>query len=123
MNFSRDRGAGLFIGERSYLGSMRRALLFFALIFSLALSPIGALAHAYQHHDGRKSDPSHGKHESGAPSCGLCTAFSALEHASSGLQTLVVCVGIAAHASTKGASALAARHFVHFLQRAPPAIL
>ncbi len=98
---------------------MRRALLSLILIASVASSPIGGLAHAYQHFDGGTVYPTHGKHESGAP-CGLCAAFVALEHASAGSHALIVSVGIAAHASTKDATGLVARPFHHFFERGPP---
>ena len=101
---------------------MRRALLLLSLVLSVAVSPIGGLAHAYQHHTTGKSDPSHSKHESSAP-CGLCTVFVALEHAASGPHALPVTVGTATPPSTERASGIVARHFLHFNQRAPPAVL
>lgn len=101
---------------------MRRTLLFIALIFLLALSPIGAMAHAYQHYDSANPDPFHAKHESGVP-CGLCAAYLALEHAVAGPQALPPIAGTATPPSPERTRGTVARPFFNFLQRAPPALL
>ena len=101
---------------------MRRALLFVSLIFALVLSPIGAMAHAYQHFDRAEDDPFHAKHEAGAP-CGLCAAFVALEHAAAGSKALPIVVGDAVPPLAEGTRGIAVRPFQHFFQRAPPTLL
>ncbi|MFN0301947.1 MAG: DUF2946 family protein [Burkholderiales bacterium] len=98
---------------------MRRALLSLMLIVSVALSPIGGLAHAYQHFDGGTGNPTHGKHESGAP-CGLCAAYGALEHAAAGQLAPPVILRTAIAPSAEGTRGITPRPFLHYFQRGPP---
>jgi hypothetical protein len=99
---------------------MRRSLLSIALILSLVVSPIGSIAHPFQHYG--ESDPLHPAHESGTP-CGLCTAFVALECEAGGAQSLPLFVGTATAASSECATIVVARGFRYFFQRGPPANL
>ena len=98
---------------------MRRTLLFIALIFSLVVSPIGAMAHANQHYDAANPAPFHAKHESGAP-CGLCAAYGGLEHAAAGRLVPPVILRTAMAPSAEGMRGITPRLFLHFFQRGPP---
>jgi hypothetical protein len=99
---------------------MRRSLLLIALILSLVMSTMGALAHAYQHYG--ESDPLHLPQESGTP-CELCTAFVALEYAAEGPHTLLPCIGTVTAASSDCTTSVDAQSFHFFFQRGPPAFL
>ena len=99
---------------------MRRIL--FPLIFALVLSPIGVMAHAYQHFDRAEGDPFNTKQEADVP-CGLCAGLVTLEHAASGPQAIPWSVGRAVPPAPDGSQGIVVQPFFHFFQRAPPAIL
>ncbi len=62
------------------LSALQRALLVLSLLVSLAVNPVGAFVHAWEHLHDHNGDPAKALHHGGQV-CELCAAYAAIGHA------------------------------------------
>jgi hypothetical protein len=101
-------------------GLLARLLITATLILSLAINPIGALIHAWQHFAWESATYEKSLHAGGAL-CELCAAYAALEHAALPVPLPLERLAPESAPLLLPGSSPPATRLLHYHQRAPPA--
>ena len=100
-------------------GGLARALVATTLLIALAVGPIGAVTHAWEHL-AESAAQQHKSPQSDSVVCMVCAAYAALEQATPALPLVLVRLPVEPLDQDLATPALAPTPFFHYRQRAPP---